>query len=67
MRRVELRWRGPEGVEQAAEMVTGGESTFTGALGPFPTPGDVSWSVSVTDIRGNTTVSTPEVLRVQPC
>lgn len=67
VRRVELRWRGPEGVEQAAEMVTGGESTFTGALGPFPTPGDVSWSVSVTDIRGNTTVSTPEVLRVQPC
>lgn len=38
-----------------------------GVLGPFATPGDVSWSVTVTDIRGNTTVSSPEVLRVQPC
>jgi hypothetical protein len=64
--RVELHWRPPARAEQVAPM-TGEATSFLGALGPFTKAGDVPWWVSATDIRGNRTTSSPQVLRVSGC
>jgi hypothetical protein len=66
-RHVDLHWRGPDHLERMAEMVGDRPSSFVGSLGPFPTAGDVTWWISATDIRGNSTTSAPESLRVSDC
>jgi hypothetical protein len=67
IRHVEVHWRGPDQFEQMADMTGAGPSLFVGSFGPFPTAGDVDWWVSATDIRENSTISTPESLRVSGC
>jgi hypothetical protein len=66
-RHVEVHWRGPDQVEQMTDMVGDRPSSFVGSLGPFPTAGDVTWWISATDSRGNSTTSAPESLRVSDC
>ncbi|MGH9037942.1 MAG: hypothetical protein ACRD0O_19465 [Acidimicrobiia bacterium] len=64
--RVELHQRGRDRAETVSAMARDGES-WTAALGPFPTPGEVEWWVTASDIRGNTTTSPPEVITVSGC
>ena len=64
---VVLHWRGPDRTEGTAAMAGDPQSSFVASIGPFPSAGDVTWWVSATDARANTTVSPSQVLRVDGC
>ncbi|WP_166355515.1 sigma-70 family RNA polymerase sigma factor [Phytoactinopolyspora limicola] len=62
---VELWWQGPDGSGTAGMVHRAGR--WHAQLGPFTTPGPVTWSVMAIDARGNVAESEPRTLTVTPC
>ncbi|WP_291414250.1 sigma-70 family RNA polymerase sigma factor [Actinophytocola sp.] len=64
---VVLSWSGPgEGETGSQPMSQDGDQWF-GTLGPFQSPGKVSWSIAASDAAGNQTVTPPDGISVASC
>lgn len=62
-----LHWREPGGTERYTPLTRTEDGTFTGPVGPAPSPGVLTWWVVAVDSRGNTTVSAASELSVAGC
>jgi len=63
---VTLTWVQPDGSAFTAELRARGAG-WTGAAGPFPSPGTVTLQATATDVRGNSTTGPVTRIQVDPC
>ena len=62
---VRLDWQGPSG--PGSSTLSGGGSTWSGAMGPFPIGGTVTFRATAVDASGSTTTGPASTLDVLPC
>ncbi len=62
---VRLDWQGPSG--PGSSTLSGSGSTWSGAMGPFPIGGTVTFRATAVDASGSTTTGPASTLDVLPC
>lgn len=66
---MELRWSGPESGRRNMTLSVGAGNDVNGSatIGPFASPGDVTWEVVATDVHGNASAAFTGTLVVADC